>query len=94
MDDKIHEGLLVDKFIHTIVDVRDIHGILGYYITICTETDKYTTAYVDKKINEFLRWFKNDLEKLTEEELDVYKEMFLKSRSHDKTDLEDEVERN
>ncbi|KAG5310113.1 NRDC protein, partial [Acromyrmex insinuator] len=41
-------------------------------------------------IDEFLRFFKNDLEKLTEEELDVYKEIYLKSRSHEDDNFEDE----
>ncbi|KYM87526.1 Nardilysin, partial [Atta colombica] len=94
MTHKLHEGLRTDKFIYITVDVRDIDEILGYSITVCIHADKCTTEYVDKKIDDFLRWFKNDLEKLTEEELDLYKEMFLKSRSHDDANLEEEVERN
>jgi len=88
MDDMLHE-VLADKFDAT-VDIVNYYGILGYSITVCTQAHKYTTEYVDKKIEEFLRWFKNDLEKLTEEELDVYKERFLKSRSHDDVKIENE----
>ncbi|XP_018046796.1 PREDICTED: nardilysin-like [Atta colombica] len=88
MDDKLHE-VLADKFDAT-VNVVNYYGILGYSITVCTQAHKYKTEYVDKKIDEFLRWFKNDLEKLTEEELDVYKEMFLKSRSYDDVNIENE----
>ncbi|KAG5339101.1 NRDC protein, partial [Acromyrmex heyeri] len=98
MTDKLrafkYKDLCTDEFTHTTIDVRDIDGILGYSITVCIQANKYTTEYVDKKIDEFLRWFKNDLETFTEKELDDYKEMFLKSRLHDKANLEDEVERN
>ncbi|KYN14390.1 Nardilysin [Trachymyrmex cornetzi] len=94
MNDKIHERLRKDMFAYPIVEVRDINGILGYFITVYTDADDYTTEYLDKKIDEFLRWFKNDLEKLTEEELDVYKEMFLKSRPQDDANIENAVERN
>ncbi|EGI58332.1 Nardilysin [Acromyrmex echinatior] len=94
MTDKLHKRLRTDKFIYITIDVRDDDGILGYSITVCIQASKYTTEYIDKEIDEFLRWFKNDLEKLTEKELDDYKEIFLKSRLHDNANLEDEVERN
>ncbi|KYN14346.1 Nardilysin, partial [Trachymyrmex cornetzi] len=94
MADKLHEGLPVNKFTHATVNVKAYNGIVGLLITVSTQAHKYTTEYVDKKIDEFLRWFKNDLEKLTEEELDGYKEMFLKSKLHDDANLKDEVERN
>ncbi|XP_018370249.1 PREDICTED: nardilysin-like [Trachymyrmex cornetzi] len=94
MDDKLLEGLRMDKFAFPIVQVRDINGILGYSITVYINAGEYTTEYVDKKIDKFLKWFKNDLEKITEEELDVYKEMFLKSRPQDDANIENAVERN
>ncbi|KYN33453.1 Nardilysin, partial [Trachymyrmex septentrionalis] len=94
---KLCEVLPTEKFGSTTVDVTDVNGILGYFITIRVRADRYTTEYIDKRIDQFLRWFKNVLEMFTEKELDVYKEMFLKSKSHDlnhKANLEDEVERN
>ncbi|XP_018306510.1 nardilysin [Mycetomoellerius zeteki] len=94
MDDKLHEGLPIERFIYNVIDFRDINGVLGYSITVCTQADKYATEYVDKKIDEFLRWFKYNLKKFTEEELNLYKEMFLKSRLRDDVTLEDEVNRN
>ncbi|KYN33454.1 Nardilysin [Trachymyrmex septentrionalis] len=94
MEFKSREHLHTDKFTYTTVAIKDVNGILGYTINICINEDTYTTEYVDKKIDHFLRWFKNYLEMLTEEELDVYKKMFVKLRSHDNANLEHEVERN
>ncbi|EGI70965.1 Nardilysin, partial [Acromyrmex echinatior] len=88
MRDKLHEEL-ADKFEHATVNVVNYYGILGYSITVCTQAHKYRTEYVDKMIDKFLRLFKNDLEKLTEEKLDVYKEKFRKSRSHDDIKFEE-----
>ncbi|XP_011058862.1 PREDICTED: nardilysin-like [Acromyrmex echinatior] len=91
MNDKLNEALvLADKFEHATVNVVNYYGILGYSITVCTQAHKYRTVYVDKIIDEFLRLFKNNFEKFTEEELDAYKEMFLKSRSHDDVNIEEE----
>ncbi|KAG5305857.1 NRDC protein, partial [Pseudoatta argentina] len=89
MNDKLGE-VLADKFEHATVNVVNYYGILGYSITVCTQAHKYRTEYVDKMIEEFLRLFKNDLEKLTDEELDVYKGMFLNSKSHNDVNIEDE----
>ncbi|XP_011050773.1 PREDICTED: nardilysin-like [Acromyrmex echinatior] len=89
MNEKLHEEL-ADKFEHVTVDVSNHYGILGYSITVCTQAHKYRTEYVDKIIDKFLRLFKNYLEKLTEEELDVYKEIYLKSTSHEDDNFEDE----
>ncbi|XP_012064300.1 PREDICTED: nardilysin-like [Atta cephalotes] len=94
MNNKLHEDLLLHKFIYTKINFSNVNGILGYFITICAQAYQGTTEYLDKKIDEFLRWFKNIMEELTEEELDVYKEMFLKSRSYDNANLEEEAERN
>ncbi|KYN33496.1 Nardilysin [Trachymyrmex septentrionalis] len=93
LNKKIYESP-IDKFEDVEVDVVESDGILGYSITISTKAYYYTTEYIDKKIDEFLKWFKNDLKNLTEEELDVYKERFLESRSHDDANFEAEGERN
>ncbi|XP_018350451.1 PREDICTED: nardilysin-like [Trachymyrmex septentrionalis] len=90
MNDKLYKASPVYKFNRAAVDVVESNGTLGYSITVYTQAHKYTTEYADKKIEEFLRWFKNDLKELTEKKLDVYKETFLKSRSHDDGDIEDE----
>ncbi|KAG5339027.1 NRDC protein, partial [Acromyrmex heyeri] len=82
MNDKLDE-VLANEFEHATVDLVNYCGILGYSITVCTQAHKFRTEYVDKMIDEFLRLFKNHLEKFTEEELDIYKEIFLESRSHD-----------
>ncbi|KAG5329783.1 NRDC protein, partial [Acromyrmex charruanus] len=81
-----------DKFMYTNVDFKNVNGILGYSITVCTYY-QYTIEFADKKIDRFLREFKNDMEKLTKVELDAYKEMFLYILQDD-ANLEKEVERN
>ncbi|KYN14347.1 Nardilysin, partial [Trachymyrmex cornetzi] len=90
MDHNLYEGLPVNKFTNATVDVGAYDGMVGFSITVCTQAHKYTPEYVDKKIDEFLRKFKDDLEKFTEEELNVYKNMFLKSRLYDNANIEDE----
>jgi len=94
MNDKIYEDLFLHNFIYIKINFSDVNGILGYSITTSAQAYQYTTEYLDKKIDEFLRWFKNIMEQLTEKELDVYKERFLKSRSYDDANLEEEAERN
>ncbi|KAG5329771.1 NRDC protein, partial [Acromyrmex charruanus] len=92
MDHKLSKDQSFKKFMYTKVNFRNVNGILGYSITVCTQY-QYTVEYADKKIDRFLRGFKNDMEKLTKVELDIYKEMFL-HRLHDDANLEKEVERN
>ncbi|XP_011050760.1 PREDICTED: uncharacterized protein LOC105143897 [Acromyrmex echinatior] len=91
MDHKLSEDQSFEKFWYTNVNFRNINGILGYSITVYTQ---YTIEYIDRTIDRFLNEFKNDMEELTEKELDVYKETFLKSRSFDDANLEKENERN
>ncbi|KAG5329768.1 NRDC protein, partial [Acromyrmex charruanus] len=89
----VSEDPFFNKLVYAKVDFRNINGILGYSITVCTQY-QYTIEYTDMMIDIFLSRFKKHMEVLTEKELEVYKETFLKSRSYDDANLEEETERN
>ncbi|KAL6268113.1 hypothetical protein P5V15_001204 [Pogonomyrmex californicus] len=74
--------------------LRDINGILGYSITIHTQADKYTTEYIDQRIEEFLKSFNKILEEFPEEELNDVKDTLRKLKQSADIDLEEEVNRN
>lgn len=74
--------------------LRDIHGILGYSVTVHTQADKYTTEHVDKRIEEFMKSLDKILQKISEEELESLKETLRKMKQCADIDLEEEVSRN
>ncbi|XP_018306505.1 nardilysin-like [Mycetomoellerius zeteki] len=80
------------EFEHILYDNGNVNGILGYYITVCTRTDKYSTEYIDQSIEKCLTSFKEILEKLSEEDFDNYKES-IKKAWHT-CDVKHEVDRN
>ncbi|XP_011065921.1 PREDICTED: nardilysin-like [Acromyrmex echinatior] len=78
IEDSIYE--LADlEFEYVLCDIKNINGILGYFITICAEADKYTTEYMDQSIEKYLTLFKEILKDISEEEFNNYKESIKQS---------------
>nr|XP_033337586.1 nardilysin-like isoform X2 [Megalopta genalis] len=72
----------------------DTFGILSYSITVCSQADKYSTEYVDGRIEAFLKAFKKILDTMTPNEFDTVKEAFTKQKQCADISLEEEVNRN
>jgi len=84
-----------EKLSYVSCNLRDINGMLGYSITVCTvQTDKCTTEFVDLLIERFLNSFKIILEQFSEKELDDIKEGLRILKQHDAEILKNEVNRN
>ncbi|KYN33494.1 Nardilysin [Trachymyrmex septentrionalis] len=95
MEDLLHIVLDDENYLefeYVICEIENVNGILGYFITICTQTDKYTIEYVDQSIEKCLTSFKNILNEISEEEFDNYKESIKKN--WDTHDVNHEVARN
>ncbi|CAL1679205.1 unnamed protein product [Lasius platythorax] len=71
-----------------------VHGILGYFIAVQTQADKYTTEHVDERIEEFLKSFNKILKGFSEKDLDEVKEALRKLKQCADIDLHSEVRRN
>ncbi|XP_003401691.1 nardilysin isoform X1 [Bombus terrestris] len=74
--------------------LRDTFGILGYTVTVYTQADKYSTEYVDNRIEAFLGMFNNILKEMSEKELDSVKETMIKLKWCADIHLKEEVNRN
>lgn len=74
--------------------LRDTFGILGYTVTVYTQADKYSTEYVDNRIEAFLTMFNNILKEMSEKELDGVKEAVIKLKRCADIHLKEEVDRN
>ena len=72
-----------EKLSYVSCDFRNINNVLGYSITVSTQTDKCTTEYVDQWIEEFLNLFQTVLEQFSEKELDDVKEGLRISKQDD-----------
>lgn len=75
-------------------DYKNTTGILGFCISAIIQADKYTTEYVDMRIEEFLKSFAETLEKTTEDELCNFKETLKKKKLCADVHLKQEVDRN
>lgn len=74
--------------------LRDTFGILGYSITVYTQATKFTTEYVDSRIEEFMKMFNELLTKMTEEEFSHIKESLVKLKQTADIDLTEETAKN
>ncbi|KZC14573.1 Nardilysin [Dufourea novaeangliae] len=73
---------------------KDIFGILGYAVTVCTQADKYSTEHVDGRIEAFLKAFNKILNETTVEDLENVKEALTKQKQCADILLKEEVSRN
>ncbi|KAG5318470.1 NRDC protein, partial [Acromyrmex heyeri] len=84
-----------EKLSYVSCNLRDINGMLGYSITVCTQADKHTTEYVDLLIETFLNSFRIMLEQFSEKELDDIKEGLRILKQPDNAEvMKNEVDRN
>ena len=74
--------------------LRDTFGILGYTVTVYTQADKYSTEFVDQRIEAFLEMFNNILKETSEDDLDNVKEAVIKLKQCADIHLKEEVDRN
>lgn len=74
--------------------MRDTYGVLGFSITVCTQANKFTTEYVDEKIENFLQFIVNKLKEMSDEEYDFIKESLIKLKQCTDIHLKEEVNRN
>lgn len=73
---------------------RNTFGILGFSVTVHTQADKYSCSQVDEKIEEFLKNFKNRLNKISEKEFQTQVTSLIKLKRCVDLHLKEEVDRN
>ncbi|KAF5276282.1 hypothetical protein FQA39_LY06631 [Lamprigera yunnana] len=74
--------------------LRDTNGVLGYTINVTAQARKYTTQYVDSRIEEFVEFTHKLLKKLTDKRFAQTKHDLIKLKQYVDIDLEDETLRN
>jgi len=79
IQDSLDAELADVKFEYMLCDIENVNGILGYFITLCTQADKYTTEYMDQSIEKYLTSFKKILNEMSEEKFDNYKKSIKKN---------------
>lgn len=73
---------------------RNTQGVLGFSVTVCTPADKFSTSHVDSRIESFIKQLYEDLEKMSDSDLDCTKESLRKLKTCDDVYLKEEVSRN
>lgn len=79
---------------HVDCSSRNTFGVLGHLLVVHCQATKFTTAYVDDRIEEFLIHSKKLLDEMTVEEMDVVKSDLMKTKEIEDVDLHEEVGRN
>lgn len=79
---------------HVDCSARNTFGILGYTIKVECQATKYTTEYVDERIEEFLIHSQTLLEETTEDQLAQIKDDLIKIKEVADYHLQEEVSRN
>ncbi|XP_043474381.1 nardilysin-like [Leptopilina heterotoma] len=74
--------------------IRDTFGILGYSITVYTQATKFTTEYIDERIEEFMKLFNDLLSKMSDDEFNNVKEALIKLKQTVDIDLTEEIVKN
>lgn len=72
---------------------KDTEGILGYAITVHSQATKFDPSYIDSKIEEFIEKALKQLEKLTDDKFQQYKNDLIKIKQLKEVHLEEEVEK-
>lgn len=79
---------------HVYCSLRTTFGILGYTITVNAQATKHSTQYVDERIEEFIKYSKELLDDLTEEQFEQSKSSLIKIKQCVDVHLKEEVDRN
>lgn len=73
---------------------RNTFGVLGYMIVVNCQANKFSTAYVDERIEKFLVHSQKLLETTSEKELEQIKDDLIKTKEMADVHLHEEVGRN
>lgn len=73
---------------------RNTFGVLGYMIKVDCQATKFTTSYIDDRIEEFLKHSQKLLQKTTEDQLEQIKDDLIKTKEIADVHLQEEVGRN
>ncbi|XP_023809824.1 nardilysin isoform X2 [Oryzias latipes] len=73
---------------------RNTSGVLGFSVTVETQATKFSTEFVEAKIEEFLQKFGKRLSSLTEEAFSTQVTSLIKLKECEDAHLGEEVERN
>lgn len=74
--------------------VRYTSGILGFSVTVNTQAEKYSTGYVNDRIEEFLKEFLIEIQNMPDESFQQSKTALIKMKGGVDVELKDEVRRN
>ncbi|XP_018577073.1 nardilysin [Anoplophora glabripennis] len=74
--------------------IRDTFGVLGYTITVNAQATKFTTSYVDERIEAFLKHTKKLLSDISKEQLNQTKGDLIKTKQCADVHLKEEMNRN
>lgn len=74
------------------VSDHETFGVTGFSLTVCTQATKFSTSAVNVYIEVFLSWFKNYLNKITDEDFEQRIEECIKSRLIPHITIDDEME--
>ncbi|XP_018368700.1 PREDICTED: nardilysin-like [Trachymyrmex cornetzi] len=88
---------IVDKklqFKIILCDYDNINGVLGYFITVYADANKYTTEHIDQQIEAFLQFFHENLKDSHETNLDDFKKIAEKTNRYFDNAFSEEVNRN
>ncbi|KAG4065796.1 hypothetical protein HA402_012474 [Bradysia odoriphaga] len=73
--------------------LRDNYGILGYSIMVNSQENKFSSEYIDERIEAFRSELLNIISRTTDHEFQQYKESLAKIKLNDDNDMKDEVAR-
>lgn len=79
---------------HVDCSARNTFGVLGYMVKVECQATKYSTDYVDERIEEFLKHSQKLLEETTEDQLSQIKGDLIKTKEVADVHLQEEVSRN
>lgn len=74
--------------------VNDNYGILGYSITVNSQETKYSSEYVEQRIENFRRTLISFIESMPDEDFNATKISLAKMKLNEDTKLSEEVHRN
>ncbi|XP_077390047.1 nardilysin b isoform X2 [Festucalex cinctus] len=79
---------------HVYPSCRNTSGVLGFSVTVETQANKYSTEFVESKVEDFLRWFDERLSALSDEAFRTQVTALVKLKETEDAHLGEEVERN
>lgn len=96
MEEPCFDTLRTNKQLGYIVysSSRQTHGILGYSITIQSQSTKFSMRYLDEEIENFLNNFKIKIDRMKSERFNRLVKSIITLKRCEDTNMKEEVERN